>query len=1000
MDNSEKNLVTSELRYRRLFESSQDGILLIDPRSGKILETNPFLIDLLEYKQEDLLKKHLWEIGAFKDIAASKENFEILVKKKYVRFENLPLKTKTGKIIAVEFVSSVFEIGGESLIRCNIRDITDRVMAEEYTKAIVDTIKEPILVLNENLQIFAANEAFYQFFKSQEKDTIGKMVFDLGNRQWNSPKLKQLLQEILPEKHQIVGFEVTHKFEDIGIKTMLLNAKEIPITHSKSKAILLAIEDITEHHPSNGMLSSFETRYRKLFESAIDGSLIVDAETGTIIDANQMIIDLLGYSYKQLLAKKLWEIGLFKDISANKAQFVKMQKKGDIANQNKTLETSKGKKINTEFFMKSFTVDNQKIIQCVIRDVTEREIIKSKLEESENRFRKIFEKGNYGIVLTDQNFYFIKVNPSFCQMLGYTEKEMLTKKFTDITHPDDLKNDIIKVKQLSENKIPIYQTEKRYVRKNGEIIWGNVSVSIIQDQNISFLYYLAMIEDITIRKQAQLSLQKNESYLRATLESTNDGILAIDDKGKILHANNRFVEFWKIPKRLIQKNDDNAMLKFVLNQLIDPKGFLTKVRALYRSEKTSFDTINFKDGRIFERFSTPLMLNEKIGGRVWSFRDVTEKEKIKAELVAGKSKDDAILASIGDAVFSCNEKGVIELFNPMAENMTGIPAKSAIGKHYNDTITFIKEKTGKPSNDFVEEAIKNEKITKMVNHTLLVRHDGKQIPVADSAAPIINNQNKTIGCVVVFHDVTKERQIDKAKTEFVSIASHQLRTPLTAINWYSEMLLSEDFGKLSPKQQEYSKELYHASQRMGGLINALLNVARLELGSFSVEPEFVNVEKIVKNCLQELSPQISQKKIVINEKYDEDSSNIKADAKLLSIIFQNLISNAIKYSHDNSSVKLSSYIKDNNLMITIEDEGVGIPKNEQEKIFTKLFRASNAIKIDPDGTGLGLYIINEIIENFQGKIWFKSQEGKGTIFNVSLPILGMIKKIGSRQLIA
>jgi signal transduction histidine kinase len=287
----------------------------------------------------------------------------------------------------------------------------------------------------------------------------------------------------------------------------------------------------------------------------------------------------------------------------------------------------------------------------------------------------------------------------------------------------------------------------------------------------------------------------------------------------------------------------------------------------------------------------------------------------------------------------------------------------------------------------------------MANHVLLVRKDGHKIPVADSAAPIRDAVGNTIGCVVVFHDVTRERQIDKAKTEFVSLASHQLRTPLSTINWYVEMLLSLDVGKLTPKQRQYSEEVYHASQRMVNLVNALLNVSRLELGTISVEPKLVNIITIAKTCLKELSPQILKKKLIVKQKYEKSITFVSVDPKLIAIIFQNFLSNSVKYTPNKGKINLTINKEKESLLISVADNGIGIPVSQQANIFEKLFRADSAKKTDPDGSGLGLYIVKEIIHYIGGKIWFKSSTRKGTTFYASLPLSGMSKKTKGKQLL-
>lgn len=390
-------------------------------------------------------------------------------------------------------------------------------------------------------------------------------------------------------------------------------------------------------------------------------------------------------------------------------------------------------------------------------------------------------------------------------------------------------------------------------------------------------------------------------------------------------------------------------------------------------------------------------------------KSLKEKEKVavrkqielqvsESKIIQLKDRDESILSSIGDGVFATDSKGVILLFNKVAEQMTGIPEKKAIGCHYDDVVHFVKEIDGSPANDFVYEAIASDKITKMANHVQLVRKDGGKIPVADSAAPVKNVDGTIMGCVVVFHDVTKERQIDKAKTEFVSLVSHQLRTPLSSINWYAEMLLSEEVGKLTQEQKKYTQEVYNSSQRMSKLVSAILNVTRLELGTFSVEPEQIEIVELAKGVLKEYEQQIRKKQITLKETYDKTITSVNVDPKLLAIVFQNLLSNSIKYTGKGGTVDFKIEKKDDNMQISVSDNGMGIPETQKKEIFTKLFRADNAKKMEPDGNGLGLYIVKEIITHAGGEVWFETAEGKGTCFYASLPLSGMLKKIGTKRL--
>lgn len=300
------------------------------------------------------------------------------------------------------------------------------------------------------------------------------------------------------------------------------------------------------------------------------------------------------------------------------------------------------------------------------------------------------------------------------------------------------------------------------------------------------------------------------------------------------------------------------------------------------------------------------------------------------------------------------------------------------------------------------ELIKNRKGIKFGEFSN-VRKNGEHYPAEVSISPIINQSGKIEFLVRIERDITKAKEVDKAKTEFVSMASHQIRTPLTAVSWYAEMLLKNKAGKLLPKQRQYLQEIAQATKRMNWLASALLNVSRIELDTFSIEPRKIDLSEISKSVISELKIQADKKNLKIVEKYDKKFTIVNADPNLSRVIFQNLLSNAIKYSKNKGEICLSisgtnDQKVDEDILIMVKDNGYGIPENQQNKIFTKLFRADNAKKNVAEGTGLGLYIVKSIAEHSGCKIWFKSQENKGSTFFVSIPKNGMVKKTGERNL--
>jgi PAS domain S-box-containing protein len=369
----------------------------------------------------------------------------------------------------------------------------------------------------------------------------------------------------------------------------------------------------------------------------------------------------------------------------------------------------------------------------------------------------------------------------------------------------------------------------------------------------------------------------------------------------------------------------------------------------------------------------------------------------KASVEAQKAKNDSLLNGIGEGLIMINKQGVIERVNGSAEQLLGFTEKEMIGKPYHRTLKAFDE-TGNPI------PVKLRPVTQtLMGHSIITtdilyrRKDGFMLPVKLTVAPVLIN-GKLIGAIEVFRDFTKEKEVDKAKTEFVSLASHQLRTPLSTINWYAEMLLAGDAGKLSAEQIKYIEEIAHGNKRMTELVGALLNVSRVDLGTFSVDPHPTDLKKLAQEIVKDLEPRIFSRKIDFQEQYQENLPKINVDAKLMRMVIENLASNAVKYTPESGTVVLSLMRVNGSVEVTIKDTGYGIPAAQQNKIFSKLFRADNVKVQDTEGTGLGLYLVKSIVDYAGGKIWFESTEDKGTTFHVSLPIKGMRQKTGSKRL--
>ncbi len=268
------------------------------------------------------------------------------------------------------------KLDGAVLVLVNIDALkqTERTITEarDYAESIIRTARDPLMILDAELRVQMANEAFYTTFQVSRGEVEGRLIFDLDHGHWDIPKLRELLKDILPRHSFFDDFEVTHDFENIGHRTMLLNARTLSETSGQPARILLGIQDITQLLHFQAEMRRSELRYRRLFEAAKDGVLIIDPATRKILDANPFMIELLGYTREELLGKELFEVGLLKDEKASRAAFRELQQMGVIRYEDLPLQTKRGERREVEFISTLYQEGEERIIQCSIRDITKR----------------------------------------------------------------------------------------------------------------------------------------------------------------------------------------------------------------------------------------------------------------------------------------------------------------------------------------------------------------------------------------------------------------------------------------------------------------------------------------------------------------------------------------------------------------------------------------------------------------------------------------------------
>ena len=408
-----------------------------------------------------------------------------------------------------------------------------------------------------------------------------------------------------------------------------------------------------------------------------------------------------------------------------------------------------------------------------------------------------------------------------------------------------------------------------------------------------------------------------------------------------------------------------------------------------------------------------LVFSPKISNGVYQTGNFLRQRKDSSgiiDIMATKDPDDIrlkqeseqlnlVLSLMGEGLVVVHSGGAIAHINQAAGVLVRVAPADAVGELFVTVFPVVYDAgNGEEGYMPIREALDQDTIIRirLVDNTYIKLRDGSRFPVSMTITPFVSGRQRY--AIVLMQDITQEKAIDRAKTDFVSLASHQLKTPLSAINWFTEMVLTGDAGRLKKKQREYLEEVAHSAKRMTQLVNELLNVSRLELGTFIIEPEPATLSNIMRETIREFAPKIRDKRLSVIEQYDPNVPKIKVDTTLTGMIFQNLISNAVKYTPTGGEIRVHIGIEDQDVVITVADNGFGIPEDQHNQIFTKFFRADNAVSGDSEGTGLGLYLIRSIVEEAKGTITFTSREGKGATFRVTIPLSGMPLKRGSRRL--
>jgi PAS domain S-box-containing protein len=885
---AEEALLASETRYRRLFEAARDGILILDADSGKVIDANPFLLDLLGYFQGELLGKELWEIGFFKDIAASQAAFGELQAASYIRYEDLPLETRDGRQVEVEFVSNVYMANGRQVIQCNIRDITERKQAEEALRAerdraqtYLDIVSVILIALNTQGEITLINNMGCAILGYEERDLIGLNWFD----------------NFVPE-------------------------------HAR--------EQVKAH-------------FYRLLEGA----------TGEIFEPYENPIIAQSGAERMIT----WRSVLVRDA------------------ENRIIGTLGSGE-----------------------DVTER-------RQAEQELRKLSQAVEHSpsiVYITGSNGRLEYVNPKFTEITGYTAEEA-AGRLPRILDPDKTTREAYEERWSTIRSGGEWRGEFQNRKKNGDLLWESVSISSIKDENGAISHLVLVMEDITVRKQAEAALQASEERLRTVLENMPVMLDALDEDLNIIVWNREC-------ERVTGYSADEIIHHPSVSELLYPD---PAYRARIQGELVAGEDYRgwewettCKDGSVRTISWSNISRQCPVPGWAqWGIGvDITERKLAErkllqwndeleqrvtertAELNHAKERIETILNSSSDVMILCRADGTIDQANPAFRETFGYTSDAIYNEPLAELITT--ENDVSRLEDTFETVVQTQHPMRLEITAYSPERPAFSADIVLS--PVIGANDQLFGVVCSLRDNTARRKMEdklrhmlehemelsELKSRYVSMAAHDLRNPLAVIR--SAVDLIQRYGdRLTDEQIQTKYDHIQASINvMVSLLDDILTIGQVESGKLAFNPAPLDA---ITFC-QDLSMEIGQaagaaRRIVFSGQ--GDCHDVLVDAKLLRHILGNLLSNAIKYSPEGRDVIFEVDCQPDRITFCVQDHGIGIPEEDQKHLFETFHRASNVRQIP--GTGLGLAIVRQSVVLHGGTITFESEIGAGTTFTVVLP---------------
>jgi len=783
-----------------------------------------------------------------------------------------------------------------------------------------------------------------------------------------------------------------------------------------SNSIIITHENVTELKKAESKLIKSEEKQRSIFNTAPIGiGVTVDR---TFIELNNTFVDMLGYEREELIGKNSNIIyPSEKEYSwVGKEKYRQIEKYGVG-------------KVTTNFVKKDGTIiwislqsspisaqDRSKGIIFTAEDVTEKIKLEEGLKRSESKFKSTFNYAPLAIILANDNGEIIDVNEQFSSLFGYSKEEILGKRTIELTFEEDKKETEAVYKKIFKNEINLTDIEKRYVCKSGEIIWGNVNLRSVEDQNGYHLYNISIIENVTEKKQAKEKLKTSEDKFYKAFHR-NPGIAGLTEikTGIFVEINKTFcntlgfTEDEVIGRKATEILGIDEKSTNETNELIAKYGYIKDLeRTIYKKNGTPI-TVLFSAEKL------------KIDGKNYLYSvgiNITDRKKYEDKLqVFSKAVDQSQVSIVITDI-----DGNIEYVNSKFTEVTQYTLEEVKGKKTSvlksgemsekfyknlwETIKSGSEWSGifhnkkKDGELFWESAIispiKNEK--NEISHFVALKEDITNKVLAEAELDkyknnlkeIVKERTKSLENEIqrrkkaedkVKASLKKEKEVNKLKSQFISTVSHEFRTPLTSI--YSSVELIERYGHKwgDNKKSNHYIRIKSSIEHLTGMLEEILQLNRVETSKIKFNPQPLDLYNFCKTVIDEINPLLSSIQ-TLHFAYEVSKCNYLLDENLLRIILSNLLSNAIKYSPDGGNIDFIVTEKGPEFIFRVKDKGLGISKEDLKNIYTPFYRSSHISTIS--GSGLGLSISKEYAALQNGRLCAKSILGKGSTFELLL----------------